>query len=238
MLKALEYRPIGEPMIPLQTISAEEFDELDAFLLSDNTPEECMDISTLDGFLTGLVIGPENVMPSQWLPIALGYANDDSFVWPSPEKMDSILNIIIRYFNTIAGIFDRDPLSFEPIFYQNPEGEPIMDEWCFGFMTAVFLHPGLWKRLMSTEDDEFLMAPIVLFGTDQGWEALEREKFRDISQEKWAESIEEAVQKVHQYWLPYRQTKVAELAKSTKKIGRNDPCPCGSGKKFKNCCMN
>ena len=22
------------------------------------------------------------------------------------------------------------------------------------------------------------------------------------------------------------------------KIGRNDPCPCGSGKKYKNCCMN
>jgi len=22
------------------------------------------------------------------------------------------------------------------------------------------------------------------------------------------------------------------------KVGRNDPCPCGSGKKFKNCCMN
>ncbi|RKZ25637.1 hypothetical protein DRQ29_06015, partial [bacterium] len=21
-----------------------------------------------------------------------------------------------------------------------------------------------------------------------------------------------------------------------KKIGRNDPCPCGSGKKYKNCC--
>lgn len=23
-----------------------------------------------------------------------------------------------------------------------------------------------------------------------------------------------------------------------KKIGRNDPCPCGSGKKYKFCCMN
>lgn len=23
---------------------------------------------------------------------------------------------------------------------------------------------------------------------------------------------------------------------SRKKIGRNDPCPCGSGKKFKKCC--
>ena len=22
------------------------------------------------------------------------------------------------------------------------------------------------------------------------------------------------------------------------KIGRNDPCPCGSGKKYKNCCLD
>jgi uncharacterized protein YecA (UPF0149 family) len=25
---------------------------------------------------------------------------------------------------------------------------------------------------------------------------------------------------------------------STKKIGRNDPCPCKSGKKWKKCCLN
>jgi len=24
----------------------------------------------------------------------------------------------------------------------------------------------------------------------------------------------------------------------TKKVGRNEPCPCGSGKKFKKCCAN
>ena len=24
--------------------------------------------------------------------------------------------------------------------------------------------------------------------------------------------------------------------KAAEKIGRNDPCPCGSGKKYKNCC--
>jgi uncharacterized protein YecA (UPF0149 family) len=28
------------------------------------------------------------------------------------------------------------------------------------------------------------------------------------------------------------------LPPPTKKVGRNDPCPCGSGKKFKKCCMN
>lgn len=39
----------------------------------------------------------------------------------------------------------------------------------------------------------------------------------------------------------YHQDMVKVLTKPFKKrqkIGRNDPCPCGSGKKFKNCCMN
>lgn len=26
------------------------------------------------------------------------------------------------------------------------------------------------------------------------------------------------------------------FAQGNRKIGRNDPCPCGSGKKYKNCC--
>ena len=28
------------------------------------------------------------------------------------------------------------------------------------------------------------------------------------------------------------------IVRSEKKVGRNDPCPCGSGKKYKHCCMN
>ena len=32
-------------------------------------------------------------------------------------------------------------------------------------------------------------------------------------------------------WMPLQQTIVKE-----KKVGRNDPCPCGSGKKYKKCC--
>ena len=29
-----------------------------------------------------------------------------------------------------------------------------------------------------------------------------------------------------------------EPARATPKIGRNDSCPCGSGKKFKKCCLD
>ena len=34
-----------------------------------------------------------------------------------------------------------------------------------------------------------------------------------------------------------RKPKVAQ-ARASAKVGRNDPCPCGSGKKYKKCCMN
>ena len=36
----------------------------------------------------------------------------------------------------------------------------------------------------------------------------------------------------------YEQHKKEEEKRKTSKIGRNAPCPCGSGKKYKNCCLN
>lgn len=32
--------------------------------------------------------------------------------------------------------------------------------------------------------------------------------------------------------------KPKQMVRKHAKVGRNDPCPCGSGKKFKNCCIN
>ena len=35
-----------------------------------------------------------------------------------------------------------------------------------------------------------------------------------------------------------RRDNPMDLAAERWKVGRNDPCPCGSGKKYKKCCMN
>ena len=34
----------------------------------------------------------------------------------------------------------------------------------------------------------------------------------------------------------YKQQKASGTIRKPRKIGRNDPCPCGSGKKYKKCC--
>ena len=43
---------------------------------------------------------------------------------------------------------------------------------------------------------------------------------------------------LREYWrdVQFEQVRVKEPIRREPKVGRNDPCPCGSGKKFKQCC--
>ena len=50
-------------------------EELDAFLLSDDDLENAMDVSSLDGFLSAVLSGPNVIMPSKWIP----------WVWKRPN---------------------------------------------------------------------------------------------------------------------------------------------------------
>ena len=62
-------------------------------------------------------------------------------------------------------------------------------------------------------------------------ETVEQETVKDKSVEK--ESIEkEEIENTH--LMPFGGA--APIINSSK-IGRNEPCPCGSGKKYKKCCL-
>ena len=56
------------PMTPLQSqLTDEELKSLDTFLADPVREDTTMDVATLEGFLVALAIGPETVLPSQWL---------------------------------------------------------------------------------------------------------------------------------------------------------------------------
>jgi len=40
----------------------------------------------------------------------------------------------------------------------------------------------------------------------------------------------------HWYYVDGESIQIEQVVRSTDKIGRNDPCSCGSGKKYKKCC--
>ena len=42
---------------------------------------------------------------------------------------------------------------------------------------------------------------------------------------------------IYRYFEPFRRAVVQmPLRRQGPKVGRNDPCPCGSGRKYKQCC--
>ena len=222
-------------------LSDAEIDELSEFLISDEIPEECMDISMLDGFLTALVIGPETIMPSRWLPVVLGETEKDKMVWESPERTERIMDLIMHLYNSIAQAFQVDPPDFNPLVQiHETKGEEvtIIDEWCVGFMGAVRLAPEAWLPLLDQEERKAPIFPIDLHGTEEGWKLLEEDpKISKVPHEEWVAMLPAAVLEIYEFWLPFRRAEAQiSLAAISPKFSRNEPCPCGSGKKYKKCC--
>ncbi len=229
------------PVEVSKPLSDTEIDELAEFLISDGTPEECMDISTLDGFLTGLVIGPDTILPSRWLPVVWGETEQDEIVWESPEKAERIMSLVMRLYNSIAQDFQCDPPDFNPLFMINTatdEEVTVIDEWCWGFMHAVELAPESWRPLLHNDEQAAAIFPISLYGTEKGWKLLDEDpKLSAIPHEEWVAMVPAANQRIYEFWLPVRRAE-AQISQAaiSQKVSRNEPCPCGSGKKYKKCC--
>jgi hypothetical protein len=102
---------------------------------------------------------------------------------------------------------------------------------------------GQLKKLMASPQGE-LLADFSAFCQEQG-----------VDPEAGGEGVEERLRQLHEEWLQTpRDTlsgrtpsealsggrlfpqKVETFRREAPKVGRNDPCPCGSGRKYKKCC--
>jgi uncharacterized protein len=140
-----------------------DLDTLDDYLMSDHAPDDSMGLSDLDGFLAGIVVGPELILPSEWLPVIWG---GDEPVFQTEDEMRAVLGAIIGRYDEIAACFNADPDGFDPIFLEGPEGEVIASDWAGGFLDAVALRPMAWKPLIENDGVGILMAPIFLLNGD------------------------------------------------------------------------
>ena len=98
--------------------------------------------------------------------------------------------------------------------YVAEEGEPVM----------------LWTKLVvhaheTGSDPDKAFVDFSAYGTDDGVEKVLQEK---------AEFI-----RINGAWLYNREARLgpAPYKAAVPKPGRNEPCPCGSGKKYKQCCL-
>jgi uncharacterized protein len=148
---------------PLSLSGPIDLDALDDYLMSDHAPDDCMGLSDLDGFLTGIVVGPKLILPSEWLPVIWG-GEEPQF--ENEDEMRTVLGTIMGRYNEIVACFNGDPDEFDPIFWEGPEGDVIASDWAGGFLDAVSLRPEVWKALMENDDAGMLMVPLLLLNGD------------------------------------------------------------------------
>jgi len=220
-------------------LSDSEMDRLEEFLLdridddedTEGKDEGMFNISELDGFFTAIVSGPGVIQPSQWLPAVWG---DFEPVWDSTEQFQEILTLMVRHMNGISATLMEAPEQFEPLFLERGEAEGkvfrIVDEWCDGYLRGMRLDHEGWSEAEGIEE---LLGTMLLFASETGWEKLERMSDDEVS--RMQDTIAPAVRRMHAWWLERRGNEQT-VRRDTPKVGRNDPCPCGSGKKFKKCC--
>ena len=234
--------------------SETELDELDRFLESAATPARCMGLSMLEGFLTALAIGPTLVLASEWVPEVWGEQGDDLLVFESEKEATRIVGLLMRFFNGIVATFREAPEKFTPLLNEwEKDGKPCLSgqEWCTGFMRGVALRSKDWEPLFKDDKHSHLLAPILWFSSGKDRQETQGQRDAKNARESLLSMLGFIAQKINAFWRPFREkrppgmpgiiTENLRLAgrpipAHKPKVGRNDPCPCGSGKKFKKCC--
>jgi len=222
-----------------EPLSDKEFNELDKFLMSDAVGDDGMTMDALHGYLTAIALGPEVIAMTEWLPLVWGLPDDGEPKFKNPKEMQRITNLIARFMNEIQITFEVAPQEFEPLFCVMEEnGKELIDgeTWAWGFWEGMQLREEAWEAAWESPTIAPLLEPIYLLGAEEIEE--EETKLVDTPEKchQLALKLEASIGEIRRFWAPLRKSGVATVKRDAPKVGRNDPCPCGSGKKYKVCC--
>lgn len=214
-------------------------EELLAFLFrASDDNDDVMHLEELDGFLTGVVVCPERIPPSRWVPRIWSETGEhaDAPVFESDAQIRQIMGEIIARYNEVSDSLMPGGL-YEPFFdYDENEKREVWETWAAGFGRALKIAPDSWLDIISSGESEPISALMNLrkaarLATEvplslEELDAFDKQVVEEI--QYWVESLAD--------WR-LRHDLMAPLSGQTasRKVGRNDPCPCGSGKKFKKC---
>lgn len=224
-------------MNPLPLTDA-ELDRLEELLEAEIFQGEAMRLDEIQAMLCAAISGPQPVAPAVWLTEALGSGLEAG---GNPE-VEAALELLMRLNNDIAAaLMAGDTIS--PVLYPLDESCETYDyaAWADSYIFGAGL-AGDWYELAGKHADDLseLLEPLFVLN---GMLKEDAEK----NGERWFPPAEEArlvadiqenlpviVQTLYNFWRNKRGA--SQVVTEVAKPGRNDPCPCGSGKKFKQCC--
>jgi uncharacterized protein len=210
-------------------------------------PDDSMAVEELDGFLAALACCPEPVPREEWLPMVLGCSPRAQRALGGEGDDAVLLRLIERHRASVASMLYEGE-GFSPVLAYDEDGVAWGNAWAIGFARGMALRPDAWAAL---DDDEALadaLEPVMRLVADarQGvddaaagdddfdadWEPIPDDERESVIHEMF-----DGVQDVYDHFRDARERALAPatVRRDGSKVGRNDPCPCGSGRKYKQC---
>jgi uncharacterized protein len=249
----------------LPALTDADYDALFRLFDEAGLPSTAMSAEMADGYLTACAVGPEPPMAYDFLAGIFGQTTLPICADPQQQEQLLVL-LLRRYRQIGSAVRLRSPqLTPENVFlplvadvdaaqcirpYQvdangNRLGDWKYKEWAAGFRSVVAIDP-LWTPLVENAETSHLITPLMLF--DIGYNPDHAELQIDDDADLEARLVTMPY-RLHQFWRDYNRQRNEETfgpaypgsyqepyQRESPKIGRNDPCLCGSGKKYKKCC--
>jgi uncharacterized protein len=212
-----------------------EWDWLSGFLVA-KAPPKAMTLPQIDGFFCAMVCGPVPAPgPDEYLPVIWTPEEDmaDEATAPAYDngsQAEYVRALLTRHCDAIAEQVDRTapPVEVAP---DHTEGARY---WAGGFVRGVAMRSSEWKT--GSEFVNTFLASIVAIGADQ--KELAKHDIDEDVRRALIDAMPENLVRLHHHWRgrPDPFPPPTPTRYEGQKVGRNEPCPCGSGKKFKRCC--
>jgi len=237
-------------------LTEEEYDKIDQ-VLARVKGGAISNVEALDGFLTALVICPELVKPSEYLKlITSGETEDHDPVFESTTEAERFFGLLMRHWNVINDTLRRGEI-YLPVLDRDDAGIAHGNDWANGFIKGTHLRYSVWGKVVNSETRGGPFVPIFALAHEHDPDPSLRPYKEPISREQREELLAGMIAAVKRLYDGFEEERKQWAAtgfeedrrhwtatagvpgtfrSSAPKVGRNETCPCGSGKKFKKCC--
>jgi uncharacterized protein len=153
--------------------------------------------------------------------------------------------LVARHKESVAHTLQSGDV-FTPLVLANDDGAFLGNDWANGFMRGMNLRHEDWVDLFEDEDHGGSLIPILALAHEHHPDPEMRSYKGPISaerREKLLVGVAAGVTNMYKYFRTNQRSvepsslfEIGTFRRFTPKTGRNEPCPCGSGKKYKHCC--
>ena len=200
---------------------------LDAKSEAHNT----MRCDEVQGFMMALLSGPDALNPTNWLPEILG----EESLFDAKERTE-IERLVMAMAADMRMKLNEKTLP-DLWFYEDEAGNPDFYTWCNAYLYALDIVPTDWFEAVDQEEFEDLFYPIMALGgiydDEENGEVILHLNEKELTQLE--SDLPHVLLDIYWYWQAIIN-KPQTVRREGEKVGRNDPCPCDSGKKYKACC--